>query len=101
MPVSEPVARSPDKLDTETLSHRRRSLGRYLAVTLRVLQVRLRFLLVLVVAFVVVGKWDVLRNYWERLTRRGGTAGAPSAISTDTEYFCPMCPGVLSDWPSK
>src|SRR5262249_1074811 len=23
------------------------------------------------------------------------------AISGDTEYFCPMCPGVLSDWPSK
>jgi Cu(I)/Ag(I) efflux system membrane fusion protein len=69
-------------------------------VTLRVLQVRLRFLLVLVLAFVVVGKWDLLRNYWDRLTRGTG-ADAPTAISTDTEYFCPMCPGVLSDWPSK
>jgi hypothetical protein len=64
------------------------------------LQVRLRFFLVLIVAFVVVGKWDVLRNYWDRLTRRGG-GNTTYPVSTDTEYFCPMCPGVLSDWPSK
>jgi Cu(I)/Ag(I) efflux system membrane fusion protein len=23
------------------------------------------------------------------------------AVAVDTEYFCPMCPGVISDWPSK
>ena len=46
--------------------------ARSLRATLRALQVRLRFLVVLLVAFVVVGKWDLLRNYWGRLTR--GTA---------------------------
>ena len=23
------------------------------------------------------------------------------AVSSDTEYWCPMCPGVVSDWPTK
>jgi hypothetical protein len=56
---------------------------------------------VLVIAFLVVGKWDVLRAYWDRLTGFADRETASHAISGDTEYFCPMCPGVLSDWPSK
>jgi Cu(I)/Ag(I) efflux system membrane fusion protein len=101
MPASQTVSRTPLEPGTETSKRPRPLAWRYLAVTLRVLQVRLRFLLVLVLAFVVVGKWDLLRNYWDTLTRSGPGAAAPTAISTDTEYFCPMCPGVLSDWPSK
>src|SRR5205823_4405649 len=101
MPVSQPVVRSSDKVGAEPRGPAHRSTWHTLAVILRALQVRLRFLLVLAVAFVVIGQWDVLRNYWERLTRGGTGAAAPTAVSTDTEYFCPMCPGVLSDWPSK
>jgi Cu(I)/Ag(I) efflux system membrane fusion protein len=67
---------------------------------LRVAQVRLRFFAVLAVAFLVVGKWDTLRNYWDKYTR-SLTAKSPQAISPDMEYFCPMCPGVVSVWPSK
>jgi hypothetical protein len=70
-------------------------------VALRILQVRFRFFIILAVAFVVVGKWDVLRAYWDKITGLTGGAVAHHAISGDTEYFCPMCPGVLSDWPSK
>ena len=33
-------------------------------LTLRAIQVRLRFIGVLAVAFVVVGQWETLRNYW-------------------------------------
>jgi hypothetical protein len=72
----------------------------WMRLTWHVLQVRLRFLIVLLIAFLVVGKWDILRSYWDRLTR-DPDANAPTAISVDTEYFCPMCPGVVSDWPSK
>jgi hypothetical protein len=61
----------------------------------------LRFLFVFAFAFIVVGKWDVLRNYWDRLTRGATHNQGMQAISKDTEYFCPMCPGVVSDWPSK
>jgi Cu(I)/Ag(I) efflux system membrane fusion protein len=68
-------------------------------LTVRVLLVRLRFFLVLAAVLLLVGYWHVLRSYWERLTR--SPAIVPGAISRDTEYWCPMCPGVVSDWPSK
>lgn len=67
----------------------------------RLIEVRLRFVIVLLVAFVVVGRWETWRNYWDKWTRPlfGGAAFAGS-VSADTEFFCPMCPGVLSDWPA-
>lgn len=65
-------------------------------------QVRLRFLVVLIVAFVVVGQWDLLRNYWDRYTRASvAPLNGMQPVSTDTEYFCPMDPGVVSNWPGK
>jgi hypothetical protein len=76
-------------------------VGRTLRLAWQVVYVRLRFLVVLAVAFLVVGQWHVLRNYWDRLTRSTGGMEGSQAVSLDTEYFCPMCPGVLSDWPSK
>ncbi len=79
----------------------RPSLGRSFVWALRIIQVRLRFLLVLLVAFGVVGQWQHLRNYWDKLTRPGRGLDPSHAVSLDTEYFCPMCPGVLSEWPSK
>ena len=67
---------------------------------LKLAQVRLRVPIVLVIAALLVGRWDVIRNHWDRLTR--GTLSesiAAHAVSADTEYFCPMDPGVISDWP--
>jgi hypothetical protein len=65
-------------------------------------QVRLRIPVVLVVAALVVGRWDVIKNNWERLTRSAWfESTAPSAVSSNTEYFCPMDPGIVSDWPGK
>jgi hypothetical protein len=69
---------------------------------MRMLIVRLRFPAILVLAFLVVGKWDVLRNYWDTLTRATAHDDpAYRAVSNDTEYFCPMDPGMVSDWPRK
>ncbi len=59
---------------------------------------RLRFVGVFAAVFVVVGGWETLSGYWARLT---SVATSTATISSDTEYFCPMDPGVLSDWPSK
>lgn len=68
----------------------------------RAVQVRLRFVAVLAVAFLVVGQWDTLWNRWEQLTRGlRGRSNSLEPVSTDTEYFCPMDPGVVSDWPGK
>jgi membrane fusion protein, copper/silver efflux system len=69
---------------------------------LALVQVRLRIPVVLVLAAVVVGRWDVIRNYWDRLSRPIASESiSQRAVSADTEYFCPMDPGVISDWPGK
>ncbi len=76
--------------------------SRPLGLILRAVQVRLRFVAVLAVAFVVVGRWEQIRDGWDRLTRAArGVDPSANAVSPDTEYFCPMDPGVLSDWPGK
>ena len=69
--------------------------------TARLIEVRLRFVIVMLVAFVIVGQWGTWRNYWERWTRPlFGNSAHAGAVSADSEFFCPMCPGVLSDWPA-
>lgn len=69
--------------------------------TARLIEVRLRFVIVLLVAFLVVGRWGTWQNYWDRWTRPlFGSAAHSGAVSGETEFFCPMCPGVLSDWPA-
>jgi membrane fusion protein, copper/silver efflux system len=73
-----------------------------LRAALHLLQVRLRLPIVLILAAIVVGQWDLIRNYWGRLTRViYPDSIALQAVSSDTEYFCPMDPGIISDWPSK
>ena len=69
--------------------------------TAKLIEVRLRFVIVILVAFVIVGRWSTWQNYWNKWTRPlfDGAAHAGS-VSADTEFFCPMCPGVLSDWPA-
>jgi Cu(I)/Ag(I) efflux system membrane fusion protein len=68
---------------------------------LRVAQVRLRFLFVLAAGFLIVGKWHVLRNYWETLTTPSPGRNVNGGVSAESEYFCPMCPGVISVWPTN
>ncbi|WP_422922907.1 heavy metal-binding domain-containing protein [Singulisphaera sp. PoT] len=75
--------------------------SRSLAWALKAAWVRARFFAALVVAFVVVGRWDDFRTYWDRWTAPAARDAAMGAISADTEYFCPMEPGVVSDWPAK
>ena len=69
-------------------------------LALRIGSVRLRFPAILAIAFLVVGRWDALRDAFDRMTRpvAGPVLGG---VSGDTEYFCPMDPGVLNDWPAK
>ncbi len=75
--------------------------GARLWLAARVVQVRLRFILVLLVASLVVGMWGNLRNVYDTVWHRlHGSHGGQPAVSSDTEYWCPMCPGVVSDWPA-
>src|SRR5262245_28982878 len=91
--------RGADGADGSTES---RSFRRSVRSTLRLLEVRLRIPAILVLSALLVGRWDTVRNYWDKLTRRGAASSfAAQAVSSDTEYFCPMDPGVVSDWPGK
>jgi Cu(I)/Ag(I) efflux system membrane fusion protein len=68
----------------------------------RAVQVRLRFVIVLAVTCLVVGRWETLRTYWDKVARAAlGGATVEQAVSSDTEYFCPMDPGVVTDWPGR
>jgi Cu(I)/Ag(I) efflux system membrane fusion protein len=91
MPASDPAVPPPGRVR-----------GRPALLAARILLVRLRFLAVPVVAFVLVASWPLLHNTWDKLTRTSAARDLEAGgVSTDTEYFCPMCPGVLSDWPGK
>jgi hypothetical protein len=66
---------------------------------LHIAQVRLRFIAVFVLVFLIVGNWDTISHYWQRWVSGLGLPGAEVAVSSTTEFFCPMCPGVRSAWP--
>lgn len=68
-------------------------------LAVRVLIVRLRFVLVLAAVVSLVGSWHLVRRSWERL--RGAGYTDPVNMAMDMEFWCPMCPGVISDWPGK
>jgi membrane fusion protein, copper/silver efflux system len=96
------VAAAEAQADAQAAARRARGRRwRRLASAIKIAEVRLRLFVVLLGGFLIVGQWETLRAYWERLTAPAGSAASPSVISSDTEYFCPMCPGVVSDWPSK
>jgi Cu(I)/Ag(I) efflux system membrane fusion protein len=79
----------------------------------KVVEVRLRFIAVLVVTFVVIAKWDTIANHWHKATRPDGRVysmarsvfgegraawlwphHAASGLGADREYYCPMHPSV-------
>ncbi len=60
---------------------------------------RLRFIAVLVAIGGVIAYWDTLNAYYEKWTRP--LFGAETAVSSDTEYWCPMHPTVVRDHPDK
>jgi Cu(I)/Ag(I) efflux system membrane fusion protein len=60
---------------------------------------RLRFIAVLVAIGGVIAYWDTINAYYEKWTRP--LFGAETAVSADTEYWCPMHPTVVRDHPDK
>lgn len=60
----------------------------------RAVEIRLRFVAVLVGIGLLIGYWDTLKNYWEKWTRPPATV---AALDADTEFYCPMHPQVVRD----
>ncbi|MBX9584206.1 MAG: efflux RND transporter periplasmic adaptor subunit [Gemmataceae bacterium] len=76
----------------------RRSPARVLFGAVAVVLARSRFLVLVCGLLGLIAVWPFARAYWGKLTRPDPAAGS---ISSDTEYWCPMCPGVVSAWPAK
>ncbi|MBI2432291.1 MAG: efflux RND transporter periplasmic adaptor subunit, partial [Candidatus Hydrogenedentes bacterium] len=72
---------------------------------LKFLEIRLRFVMILVVTALAVGYWDHIQNYYERWQReRAGSEHAghtETEMQSDIEYYCGMHPFVVRDRPGK
>ncbi len=67
---------------------------------LKLVQVRFRFLIVVLIAAAIVSQWVTLQTVWDRWIWNTTSATASSGVSGAHEFFCPMDPGVLSAWPA-
>lgn len=85
------VAVTPTAGD-EPAAERRGAWKRFLLVV-KVIEVRLRFIAILVAVGLFVGYWDTVKNYWDKWTRP--QAVAVRALAPDQEFFCPMHPNVV------
>jgi len=71
------------------------SLWRKTVFIIEVAEVRLRFIIILVITGVLIGYWDTVMNYYEKYTRPKNVAD--TVLVSNTEYFCPMHPNVIRD----
>jgi Cu(I)/Ag(I) efflux system membrane fusion protein len=62
-------------------------------LVVKVIEVRLRFIAILVATGLVIGYWDTITNYWDKWTRPA--AAAVSQVASDQEFYCPMHPQVV------
>src|SRR6266550_2658326 len=73
-----------------------REFTRKTLTVVQILFARLRFIAIFIVAALVVGYWDHIKNYYDKWTR---PAVAPdslvSAAAGDVEFYCPMHPEVV------
>ena len=65
-----------------------------------IIQMRMRFAIVIVVLAILSAGWPWLSNIWERIVARLSPFSPESTVISGTDYFCPMDPGVVSDWPA-
>ncbi len=59
----------------------------------RILNVRLRFILLMVVVGLVASQWENIMNRWDRWRRP--TAAIATRQAAEVEYFCPMHPNIV------
>ena len=89
-----------DVNEQERYANMNRQLSHQVGAVMRVIFARLRFLSVFLVAGLVVGYWDNIKNHWDKWTR---PAIAPDALvaaaASDIEYYCAMHPNIVRAEP--
>ncbi len=68
---------------------------------LKVVQARLRFVVLLVAIGGVIVYWPTLRAYYEKWQRQLHPGATEQAGESDVEYFCPMHPQIIRDNPKE
>lgn len=68
---------------------------------LKLLEIRLRFVLILLITALIVGYWDHIQNYVERWQRERAGIKQEQTHAAEYEFFCPMHPFVVRDAPGK
>lgn len=92
-PISEnPAASAPAAVAAHGSA--RPKLGRFW-FAMRLLEVRLRFIALLIGLGLVIRYWETIQNIWDRATRPKITVAANAG--SDTEFYCPMDPSVIRD----
>lgn len=69
-----------------------------LGTFLRIANIRLRFILLMVVTGLVAAKWDALSARWDRWTHSTPSSGETAMA---VEYYCPMHPEVVRAEPGN
>lgn len=67
-----------------------------LRLVIKVVELRLRFILLMAATGMVFAYWDTIWNYYDKWTR---PEAVQVAASSDTEFYCPMHPSVVRDEP--
>lgn len=89
---------------SDTEKKTKRGVLKRVLFILKFLEIRLRFVAILVITALVVGYWDHIENYYERWQRNraaGEHAGHAGAVESAYEYYCGMHPFVVRDRPGK
>src|SRR2546421_7284453 len=60
---------------------------------IRIVNVRLRFVILMLVVGLIAGNWDRLTNHFDRWTRPA--PASQDAEAPDSEYYCPMHPNIV------
>lgn len=88
----------PDKQQSSEPVSKPTAGGR-IGTFLRILNVRLRFIGLMVVVGLVAGNWDNIMNHYDRWRRPVQVAEA--VAGHDIEYYCPMHPQVIRSQPGN
>ncbi len=90
---------SPRPESPKSSTSKKALVGGKIWAFLRIMNVRLRFIVLMVIIGLVAGNWENIMNHYDRWRR---PAEAPDMVAAkDIEYYCPMHPNIISSNPGN